>query len=300
VTSQNKKVFEDADENFLEDNIDECENDDNHDANIVSTFLEPMKGQPNFEINHFFNELPIRILNSHEMPFFYAEDIAKVLGIKTVRMSVKNFDENEIVSETLRQKYNIITYQKYKKGVRRNDKMILLTEFGVYRLLLTTRSEKSAEFKTFIYNVLYQLRTKGEYKVNQKLEQLQTVNEQLQAKVGKLEYEIDTLKHKQNQFKNLCDKLYLIEFPHDPYLIKQKVPKVLMKKSKLAKARALEISPALQELAAAKPNENVINDPVPFALILAQKLNLEEINDFINVENDASSEEIRLAHEANV
>jgi cell division protein FtsB len=38
----------------------------------------------------------------------------------------------------------------------------------------------------------------GEYKIKGNLEQLQITNEQLQAKVGVLEKEIDTLKHKQN------------------------------------------------------------------------------------------------------
>ncbi len=41
------------------------------------------------EINRFFNELPIRILNSHEEPFFYLEDICKILGIKNPRKVIK-------------------------------------------------------------------------------------------------------------------------------------------------------------------------------------------------------------------
>jgi hypothetical protein len=87
--SQNKKVFEDLDENYLDEIDEEDENDEKDDSCRNMVILEPMKEQPEFEINQFFNELPIRILNSHKMPFFYADDVAKVLGIKQVRHSIK-------------------------------------------------------------------------------------------------------------------------------------------------------------------------------------------------------------------
>jgi prophage antirepressor-like protein len=96
--------------------------------------------QSGLEINQFFNQLPIRILNSQQLPFFYAEDVAKVLCIRNVRTSITNFTNKEIVSQDLRRKYNITTYCKYKGGVRRNDKAILLTEFGVYRLIMNSRT----------------------------------------------------------------------------------------------------------------------------------------------------------------
>lgn len=297
---QNEKVLGISDESFPDDNIDECESDEITAVSDAYATAQMGIEPSNVEINHWFNQLPIRILNSHEMPFFYLEDIAKVLGIKNARVSVKNFDQSEIVSIELRKKYNIITYCKYKGGVRRNDKAILLTEFGVYRLIMTTRSEKSTEFKQFIYNVLHQLRTKGEYKITRKLQELEITNEQLSAANNTLQTEIDKLKARQNKFQNLCDKIYLIEFPHDPYVIKQPIPSAMMKRSKRLKMEAIKMSPSLSELARAKPNENVINDPYPYALQLATKLNLDTASIFVDVDIDSRGEELKIAHEANV
>ncbi len=165
--------------------------------------------QPEFEINRFFNELPIRILNSHQMPFFYAEDIAKVLGIRNIKMSLKNFDEDEIVSNELRQKYNITTYRKYRNTVRPNNRIILLTEFGVYRLLLTNRSEKASEFKKFLYDVLHQLRTTGEYKIKAELDQLKTINETNLVEIGMLKQTIEKKDKKLFQFKDFYNEIVL-------------------------------------------------------------------------------------------
>ncbi|SIP85821.1 BRO N-terminal domain-containing prophage antirepressor [Pacmanvirus A23] len=107
-----------------------------------------------FTINGFFNNLPIRIIGTPEEPFFYASDIGDILGIKQISTSIKNFDETEIVTPEIRQRYNLITYQKYKNELRRNDAVMLLTEQGVYRLILCTRSDIAKDFKNYIYKLI--------------------------------------------------------------------------------------------------------------------------------------------------
>lgn len=247
-----------------------------------------MVSKSEFEINHFLNEFPIRILNSHVFPFFYAEDVAKVLGIKRVRNSILSFDKTEIVSQELRRKYNIITYHIHRDRARRNDKIILLTEFGVYRLLMNTKSERSAEFKQFVYNVLHQLRTSGEYKVTKELEELRIVDEKRQAELGTLKSEIDYLKVRQDQYQNLLDKLTMIKIPRDPYeIVQSNIPKSLIKSS----AEPI------------KSKHNKINDPRSLVRELSNELNIPHgmIESDFNTSMDdlrvIAAENIKIAHQ---
>jgi prophage antirepressor-like protein len=275
---KNKKVDDELDENILFSDDEMCEIDEEVDvATNSSCALLDKSG--NFEINHFFNDLPIRILNSHQFPFFYADDICKVLGIKRINTCIRNFTEKEIVSPELRQKYNITTYQQYKKYVRRNDKIVLLTEFGVYRMLLTSRSQLADQFRDFIYDVLYQLRTTGEYKIKAELEQLRVTSEQQQK-------EIVSLKAKQQQFKNLCDELVLIEYPNNPYeILPTNVPGKLLKKSAKTKIN---------------PRKNSIDDPVPHAIRLAQQLNLTDELNLVPVDTDTPTTHWQHIHDQNI
>ena len=148
-----------------------------------------MENKP-FSINGFFNNLPIRIIGSPEEPFFYASDIADILGVGAV--SVKNFDETEIVTPEMRKKYDIKTYRKYKEKFRRDDSVILITEFGVYRLFIThSKSEMAREFKKYIYQLIKDTRNKENEKLvitnqndidkmNKNLQQLKKIHNEYQ------------------------------------------------------------------------------------------------------------------------
>jgi prophage antirepressor-like protein len=107
-----------------------------------------------FTINGFFNNLPIRIIGSPEEPFFYASDVGAVLGIKNISVSIKNFDETEIVTPDVRAQYQLATYRKYKDELRRDDSVILLTEHGVHRLVMNSRNDIAKEFKKYIYQLI--------------------------------------------------------------------------------------------------------------------------------------------------
>ena len=104
-----------------------------------------------FSINTWFNNLPVRIIGTPEEPFFYARDIASILGIKNVRNSTKNFDEIDIVTPEIRNLHNLITYKNYKDVMRRDDTIILLTECGAYRLIFNSRSDLAKDFRAHIY-----------------------------------------------------------------------------------------------------------------------------------------------------
>jgi len=275
---KNKKVYEDSDENILFSDDENPEIDEN--ATVAKVNGDNLlQKDPEFEINHFFNELPIRILNSQQFPFFYAEDICKVLGIKQARKTMGNFTEKEIVSPELRQKYNITTYKIHRGKLAIDNRKILLTEFGVYRLLMNSRSQLADKFRDFVYDVLYQLRTAGEYKIKAELEQLRVTSKQQQK-------EIANLKVKQQQFKNLCDELVLIEYPNNPYeILPTNIPTRAMKKSAKTKIN---------------PRKNSIDDPVPHAIRLAHELGLTDQLDLLPVDIDTPTTSWQQIHDQNI
>lgn len=262
-------------------NVEHAGNSDEKRTDIGDTGMKVSTSEPEFEINRFFNNLPIRILNSHDEPFFYAEDIGKILNIKQIRATVKNFDPIEIVSLEQRQKYNIVTYKRYKNDFRRDDKMILLTEFGLYRIIMINKSELAEQFRLFMYRVLHELRITGKYKVNAELQQLKIVNETLLNENNQLKSHNDELNKRQDKFKNLCEKLYLVEFPNNPLEIEQtNLPKSLIKKhSKI------------------KQKYNTVDNPYAYALTLDKELKLN--TPFVETSPDTNLRDLKIAHEKN-
>lgn len=112
-------------------------------------------------VNSFINLLTNRVLGTNETPFFYASDIGEALGIKKVSKTIEGFDELDIVSPAVREQYGLVTYQRRGDAFRVNNRMTLLTEFGVYHLILISRSPIAKEFRTFVCELI-QSRRRGE------------------------------------------------------------------------------------------------------------------------------------------
>lgn len=82
---------------------------------------------------------------------YEASSISKAANISNERMVIRNYTiGDEIVNNEDRCKYNIITYQQCRKYARKNNKMVLLTEKGLKRLLCNSRSIESLEFAKFL------------------------------------------------------------------------------------------------------------------------------------------------------
>lgn len=184
----------------------------NHSATEGGALKQNIQKGRVFEINRFFNELPIRIIGTHEYPCFYADDIGAVLKLKRVRKSLENFGPREIVTRDQRENMGLVTYGRDGK---KYDRIILLTEFGVYRLMFTTHSQLAEQFRDWVYDVLHELRMKGRYEVEAELQKLRITDQENKTQIKKL-------LAKQEQFKNLADTLYLFEVPHDPTRIVQR------------------------------------------------------------------------------
>lgn len=108
-------------------------------AKVENIVVDPQIIIPNFAAG-LFGKLPVRVIGTPEEPFYYARDIADILGIKQVKASIKNFDNTEIVSPEMRERLGLVTYKKYKCDIRRDDSVILLTENGMRRLISNSRS----------------------------------------------------------------------------------------------------------------------------------------------------------------
>lgn len=119
---------------------------------------QPIVEEPQFSINQWFNEHPIRIIGTPDEPFFYATDLAAILGIKRIDLVIKNFTERDIVSPGQREKYKLVTYKKYKDTMRKDQTILLLTERGAYKLIISSKSELAILFQDFIFNLIHTIR----------------------------------------------------------------------------------------------------------------------------------------------
>jgi prophage antirepressor-like protein len=102
--------------------------------------------------NLYDNEIKINIIGTVENPLFQANQIGKLLGLRNIRESIKNFDEDErcvSTTDTLGGKQNIT----------------FLTEIGLYRLLGMSRKEEARIFQKWICNVVKELRLTGKYEL---------------------------------------------------------------------------------------------------------------------------------------
>jgi prophage antirepressor-like protein/uncharacterized protein YnzC (UPF0291/DUF896 family) len=118
-----------------------------------------------------FKNLDIKIYGSHEEPLFKAKDIGDLLGIKDIKSSIRDFDENMSVIYSIHD----------TNGVK--QEMIMLTEFGLYEVLFTSRKAIANEFKKWVCEIIKEIRLHAKYNLQ---EQLKINEEQLRVKEEEL------------------------------------------------------------------------------------------------------------------
>jgi prophage antirepressor-like protein len=129
-----------------------------------------------------FENTEVRILGTAERPLFVAVDIARILSIKNPRDVLAKFDVYE------RESVNIVD------SMGRARSTTLLTEAGLYALIIKSRKPIAREFKKWMFTeVLPSLRKTGEYRLNQNINELHTTLK-LKRKLAKRDKEIATLK----------------------------------------------------------------------------------------------------------
>ena len=105
-----------------------------------------------------FKESDVRVLNIDNYPWFVAKDLCLILELSDVSMSLKRLDDDEKLTQTL-----------FVSGQNRD--MSVVSESGMYSLVLTSRKPQAKAFKKWITSeVLPSIRKTGKYETQPVLE----------------------------------------------------------------------------------------------------------------------------------
>lgn len=113
-------------------------------------------------LNHKFN-----IYGTFVEPYFLAKDVSEWIGHTNTSKMLANIDEDEKTILTISYSGNMTTNQ------------LFLTENGLYEVLMQSRKPIAKEFKKQVKKILHDIRTTGEYKVEDKFSIPQTLSEAL-------------------------------------------------------------------------------------------------------------------------
>jgi prophage antirepressor-like protein len=109
-------------------------------------------------IIHLFEGQDVRFVGTWENPEWIAADVCKILGIVNHRDAMSDFED-------------------YEKGVGNYDtlggeqKMLTVTEPGMYRLVILSRKPAAKRFKKWLFcEVIPSIRKTGSYSLNQRLD----------------------------------------------------------------------------------------------------------------------------------
>ena len=134
--------------------------------------------EPNLLVKQF-QDLNINIYGTYEDPLFKAKDIGDLLGIKEIKSTIRDFDSDEKGVHTMH-------------TLGGQQEITMLTEQGLYKVLMTSRKEVAKQFQKWVYQVIKEIRKKGKYQLEEKLLQNQ---QQLLLKEQKLIQKEQELKY---------------------------------------------------------------------------------------------------------
>lgn len=81
--------------------------------------------------------------------------------MKNIRQTLKNFDEDEVC-------------QKYTTDISgRNQEMNMLTEQGLYRILMISKKPIAKEFQKWVFNTIKQIRLNSNKDLENKIKELE-------------------------------------------------------------------------------------------------------------------------------
>lgn len=124
----------------------------------------------------------INIIGSYDEPLFQANQIAKILDIKNINSTIKNFDNDE----------------KIIKSIDTNEgqqNVLFLTIIGLYRLLGMSRKPIARKFQKWVANVIKEIRLNNKYELECQIKDV----------IEKSLNDFDLLRHK-NILKSFDDK----------------------------------------------------------------------------------------------
>lgn len=104
-----------------------------------------------------FKEHNIIMYGTHDKPLFKAKDIGDLLGIKDIKSNIRDFTDKQKGVHTMH-------------TLGGPQEMAMLTEQGVYKLVMRSRKPFAEEFQDWICGVLEEIRKTGEYRLNKQIE----------------------------------------------------------------------------------------------------------------------------------
>jgi prophage antirepressor-like protein len=105
-----------------------------------------------------FNDLNIKIYGTYANPLFKANDIGNLLEIKKIRNTIDDFDKDEAYTMGI------------SDSLGRLQQTNMLTERGLYKVLMISRKPIAKQFQDWVYDVIIEIRKTGEYKLQKKVE----------------------------------------------------------------------------------------------------------------------------------
>ena len=111
-----------------------------------------------------FQHFNIEIYGTYEYPLFKANDIANLLGIKDIRTTLRDFDKDEWHTMPV------------IDNLGRPQDTNMLTEDGLYRLLMISRKPIAKQFQKWVFKIIIDIRRNSN-------KQLQLTNQHLQKQL---------------------------------------------------------------------------------------------------------------------
>ncbi len=116
--------------------------------------------------DHPLKNTSIRIIMRDNKIFYYATDLCEILGITTTSHAINCLKPHEIVSPEQRKTHNIITYVTYQGKLRINNKIVLITERGVNRIIMNASGPIADELQDYIFDFLEKARIAEKERLN--------------------------------------------------------------------------------------------------------------------------------------
>jgi len=121
-----------------------------------------------------FDDKVVRVLGTYDNPYFIAKDICNILGLKNITEMLRNIPEKWRSSEIVNTSGG-------------NQNMILLTEPAVYKLIMRSNKPIAQKFQDVVCEeILPSIRKKGEYKLQEIIQQKEEENRLLEDEKKKL------------------------------------------------------------------------------------------------------------------
>ena len=142
--------------------------------------------------NFTFGTNPLTVVGTWAEPYFYADEVATMLGIKDHHKMYKRLREGykTLLRYTTPNRGSVEPDLVLRDKYRPNT--VMLTEAGLYYVICTTHSDKATQFQDWVFQcILPTIRMHGKYSVNN----LKTIRD-----------EVDDLNSKRIDLQTFCEK----------------------------------------------------------------------------------------------